>query len=493
MTGTELAIEPVLGHRSSVQETRASAILGLVADRLTAETGLAFPGSRRANLRRALATVASEAALVDNHSILDQLDRQPRLLARLISQVTIGETYFFRHPEQLDIVSRRILPSLIAEGTDDGAPAIRAWCAGCSTGEEAYTLAILAGEALDSHRGLEFRVVATDIDHDAVRRAKAASYGRWSFRTEIGDRGRWFEVDGERRRVRRSVADAVTFSTDNLNLADAGAPAGLDGPPNLILCRNVTMYFSVEARKRVADRFLRALAPGGWLVVAPVELSSSVYAAFETVVLDGLTFYRRPPLGAARRRAEDLLAWRGATLARPVPALRPHGSSPAAGPAVPESRTAKAHAPPSPPAPGCRPRLTPSPAPDPVERLAMAHRFADQGLMAEAQRESDLATREDPHGRRGYLLQASIADAQDDLKAAAAALRRALYLDRTDAAAQFRLGLIEWRMGRKRHARARLASAVELVAGQDEAAMLDADSDLTVGRLRSTAEMLADG
>lgn len=493
MTGTASVAEPTFGSSAPAAEPLVESNLRRAAERLTRETGLTFPESRHASLRRALATVASEAKITDIDALLDELDRQPRFLEQLISLVTIGETYFFRHPDQLDVVSRQILPALIAEGTDDGRAVISVWCAGCSTGEEAYSLAILVNEALGSRPGWEFRVTATDIDREALQRARTASYGRWSFRAELGERAGWFEEDGARRRVLSSLVDHVTFGADNLSLDDAGLPPGLGGPPDLIVCRNVTMYLSDEARRRVAARFLRTLAPGGWLVVAPVELSSSVYSAFDTVVLDGLTFYRRPPLRGSDRVAADAGATRQGAVVQGGSVSLSHGSGRDARIATPDGRAARDRRSPSPSEHRSRPRPARSPAPDPTDRLVAARLLADQGLLTEARRESELAAREGPHGRRGYLLLASIADAQDDLAAAAAALRRAVYLDRADATAQFRLGLLEWRIGRKRQARARLTTALALVADRAEDETLDEGSDLTVGRLRSTAELLAHG
>ena len=444
-----------LDDASSISE----ASLSRAVDRLTAETGLTFPRSRRQSLRRALATASAQVGAAGVEAFLDELGRQPSFLDRLVSLVTIGETYFFRHPEQLDVLSRRILPSLIAVAAQRGTQ-IRAWSAGCSTGEEAYSLAMLIDEALGSRQGSGFHVAATDIDHEALRRARKGSYGRWSFRSDLGDHGRWFDEVGSRRTVRRAIADRVTFAPDNLSLDGAGRPPALDGPADLIVCRNVTMYLSNEARRRVADRFLRALAPGGWLMVAPVEVSSDVYGAFDTVVLDGLTFYRKPPV----ERGPQATA---GTARPPLVMLRPDR---------PRRRSAR-------PVRTVVPQQTPA-------RTVTAQRLADQGLLADARREAELAVGEDPRDGAAYLLLASIADAQEDLTAAAAALRRAIYLDRGHAAAQFRLGLLEWRVGRKRHARARLTTAVVLVADRAESEILDHGSDLTVGRLRTTAALL---
>lgn len=474
-TGSSVA-EATFGKAPPVAAAVTESSLGRAAKHLTMQTGLTFPRSRHADLRRAMTIAWEEAGVSDIDSFLDDLERQPRLFERLISLITIGETYFFRHPQQLDVVSQAILPSLIAQRADDGLAAINVWCAGCSTGEEAYSLAVLISEALAARPGWEFRVAATDIDREALKQAKAGSYGRWSFRADLGERASWFTEEGQRRRVEPSIRDHVTFSADNLSLEDAGPPAGLRGPADMIVCRNVTMYLSEEARRRVAARFLRALAPGGWLLLAPVELSASIYAAFETVVLDGLTFYRRP-----LRQAPNGFDLDGART-QPAPVT-----------VTPLCR-GRADRPPRPSS--ARPSKPPSlrvPTRDPAARMATAHGLADRGMLDEARREAQLVVREDPRSVRGYLLLASIADAKDDLTAAAAALRRAVYLDRADATAQFRLGLLEWRIGRKRQARARLTTALALVAERHEDEPLDAGSDLTVGRLRSTAALLSDG
>lgn len=466
MAGTEAA------------DTIDTAVLDSAVALLTATTGLTFPGGRRITLQRALRAVALEAELPGVETLVDRLDRDESLLARVVSLVRIGETYFFRHPEQLAVVSRRILPSLVAAAASAGGRrTVDIWSAGCSTGEEAYSLAILAAEHGGASTDRQVRVAATDIDAEALGVAAAATYGRWSFRSDLGDRTRWFESDGRLRRVRREIIEQVTFSLDNLAGDDLAPPAGASGRFGLIVCRNVTMYLSSEARRRVAARFLQLLAPGGWLIVAPVELSHQVYAGFEAVTLDGLTFYRRASHDGPGRRPP-----RRAEL--PPLGLSSSGSQHTAErPALRSTRTR-----PRPARAATRPGRPPAP-----DQLAVARSLADLGRLPEARRAVDLAVRERPLDRQAHLLLALVADAEDDLAGAAGALRRAVYLDRSDANAQFRLGLVEWRLGRIAQARARLATAVRLVDGHDDDRLLDGASDLTVARLRSTAKMLGNG
>ena len=463
----------------AAQPPQAEAIddasLRRVSERLTAATGLTFPRSRQAGLRRALGTAMLETPYANPDALLDELDRQPELLDRLISLVTIGETYFFRHPDQFEALSRHVVPNLIRAREGSSHRVIRAWSAGCSTGEEAYSLAIVIRETLADQAGWQVRVVGTDIDRDALRRAADGRYGRWSFRDELGSRAAWFVTDGSSRSVRSSIAQDVEFAVDNLALDD-GPPPALGGPADLIVCRNVTIYLSSEARRRIARRFLRALAPGGWLVVAPVELSSSIYHDFEAITLDGLTAYRRPVAPATEPRAAvEPSRSPGIVQARSVSPTKDLSPAPSV------ARPAQSRA---------LPTDAPRSRPDPAARLAAAARLADGGRLPEARREAELAIREDPRNGKACLLLASIADAQGDLPAAAAALRRSVYLDRTDASAQFQLGLLEWRLGRQRSARARLRTALDLVVELPDEAAVSVGTDLTVGRLRNTIKLL---
>lgn len=459
-------------------------VLDEAASLLTEATGITFPSGRRSSLRRALARLAAESGAASADHVLVALGREPGLMTRLISLVRVGETYFFRHPEQLAVIARHILPTLAASTPAGRPPAIDIWSAGCSTGEEAYSLAIIAAEAFPAEHGPAVRIAATDIDPHAVRVAEAGTYGRWSFRSPLGDLERWFEGDGRNRRVLPAIRSRVTFSRDNLADSSAALPPGLGAAPGVIVCRNVLMYLSPDARRRVAARFLRLLAPGGWLIVAPVELSGELYPGFEPVVLETSTVYRRPLTSARSRSVTHTAAKTVVGPSRSGPA----GAENADAAALPPGdRSAAATS----PAVVMRParRDTASGARDP-HSLAVIRALADRGNLDDAWRLAALAVRAQPSDGEAQHLLATIAEARNDLADAAAALRRAIYLDRADAAAHFRLGLIEWRQGHVRQATKRLARAVRLVEGLDDETLLDGSPDLTAARVRTTAAMM---
>jgi chemotaxis protein methyltransferase CheR len=191
------------------------------------------------------------------------------VLDALVRETSVGETYFFREMEGIARVvdtARRICR--------EAPRPITVWSAGCATGEEAYSLVVLFLETFGPGAGLQ--VLATDVNAAALERARAASYGAWSFRNVAETRkARWFEPSpegrpGEQLRPIEEVRSRVHFQTCNLAADDAPDnrwPRGCD----LIVCRNVLVYFAPAAVRLVSRRLAAALAPGGELVTASTD------------------------------------------------------------------------------------------------------------------------------------------------------------------------------------------------------------------------------
>ena len=195
------------------------------------------------------------------------LDRDPREYERLKDAITINVTRFYRNTETWDQLRTKIVPEICA----DPGGQIRAWSAGCSSGEEPYTLAMLIAEHLDAQGrpdqlGL-VAVDATDIDRRCLEQARTARYSRDTLAevpAELVDR--YFERDGDDYVVTERVRNRVWVRDSDLST---------DLPPGrnyqLILCRNVVIYFGRDTQERVFQRFAEALAPGGFLVLGKVE------------------------------------------------------------------------------------------------------------------------------------------------------------------------------------------------------------------------------
>jgi len=213
----------------------------------------------------------------------------------LIDELTTNETYFVRERGQLRALFTEIIPELRARRAHDGFKLpISIWSAGCSSGEEPYSLVILALES-GLAPGVDLRVYASDISERMLRKARQGVYREASFReTERPLRERYFvEKDGLRR-----IADSVKKHVDfiHLNLLDRSKIALL-GSMDVILCRNVIIYFDVESKREVIQTFYDKLKPGGHLLLGHSESLINLSNAFELRHLRNDLVYRRPRPG----------------------------------------------------------------------------------------------------------------------------------------------------------------------------------------------------
>ena len=230
---------------------------------ITRDRGFGCQSYKESCLRRRLA-VRMRARGV--HTFTDYarvLSTQPDEYDQLLDTLTINVTKFYRNKETWDLLDQRYLPDLMA--SRDGA--VRVWSAGCASGEEPHTLAVLL---LEQRRrrpvGATARIDATDVDRTILARAEAGLYRAPAFEempAALTDR--YFEP-GDPRRVRDEVRALIRFRRHDL-LKDP-VP---DGPYDLIVCRNVIIYFDRPSQERLFERFADALAPGGVLVLGKVE------------------------------------------------------------------------------------------------------------------------------------------------------------------------------------------------------------------------------
>ena len=207
----------------------------------------------------------------------------------IVERVTTNETYFFREKYQLDAFSAEILPEIAA--TPRRPKRLHIWSAGCSTGEEPYTLAMLILES-GLFRDWDVRIFANDVSRRVLAIARRGLYARGSFRTTDE---RWLRtffrpVDGKHE-IADEVKSLVTFC--QANLLEDGSLARI-GEVDAIFCRNVIIYFDAESRRRVIDTFYRKLARRGYLLLGHTESLINLSTAFELVHLERDMVYRKP-------------------------------------------------------------------------------------------------------------------------------------------------------------------------------------------------------
>ncbi|SMC39323.1 MCP methyltransferase, CheR-type [Desulfocicer vacuolatum DSM 3385] len=271
--------------------------LFLVSEFLSANMGISFPKERWHDLTRGIAAVSLEFNHKDPESFIRWLTSstltkdQVGILAR---HFTVGETYFFRDKNVFNALEMHILPELIQMRRNTG-KRLRFWSAGCATGEEPYSLAILLSKMIPDLNDWNVTILATDINPRSLKMASNGVYTKWSFRsTPEWIKKKYFtKTEDGHRKINSLIKNMVKFS--NLNLMDDCYPSMINNTNTMdvIFCRNVLMYFPLEYTKKVIRRIYQAQANGGWLVISPGEMPHKFQSRFATIHLCGAILYRK--------------------------------------------------------------------------------------------------------------------------------------------------------------------------------------------------------
>lgn len=225
------------------------------------------------------------------HSYLRHHPNGQSELEAAVELLTTNETYLFREAYQLKSFSKELLPDLRKRAADRGTRSLAVWSAGCSSGEEVYTIAILLLES-GLFEGWDIRVFGNDISRRVLQKARTAVYGESSFRAMPKEYDRYFiDVPGGRQ-VHPRVRAICHFG--HLNLMAHGHTA-IVGKVDAVFCRNVLIYFDAASRRRVLDTFYQRLVPGGYLLLGHSESLLNASTAFELVHTSSDLVYRRPP------------------------------------------------------------------------------------------------------------------------------------------------------------------------------------------------------
>ncbi|HEX5003737.1 MAG TPA: protein-glutamate O-methyltransferase CheR [Gemmatimonadales bacterium] len=235
--------------------------------RVSRDAGLTLDAYKDKCLRRRLLVRMRACSVHTYAEYLAVLDRRPEEWDKLKDALTINVTRFYRNPETWDRLRDDLLPGLLAARQGR----LAAWSAGCSSGEEPYTVAMLCAEAIEaagrSAWSERVRILATDIDRESLRRSEAAVYPDAAFLEAPGwMTEKYCERAGEGWQVRERVRRMVTVQ--RLDLTREAVPVSTY---DLILCRNVVIYFDRPTQERLFAQFAEALQPGGILVLGKVE------------------------------------------------------------------------------------------------------------------------------------------------------------------------------------------------------------------------------
>jgi chemotaxis protein methyltransferase CheR len=240
----------------------------ILAGLLEARTGQQLTMNRRWRIETAVSALLRERGI----STLDELitilvmGKEPGLSNQVVEALLNNETYFFRDRSPFDLIARHVLPELLKKR--HSSRRIRIWSAGCSTGQEAYSLAMLFAEDAPQWAGWTIDIAGTDVSSAVVDRARSGTYTQFEVQRGLGINQtiRWFEETADGWRVVEDLRRKVRFQVHNL----------LEPPPHpgefdIVLCRNVLLYLTVEKRTLAFERIATAMASDGWLMLGAGE------------------------------------------------------------------------------------------------------------------------------------------------------------------------------------------------------------------------------
>lgn len=275
------------------KETHLNEISKKIAEIL----GLCFQSSHFHDMERRLKSAANELGIDNSISGLKHWLSKSSFnnseINVLSAHLTVGETYFFREKGGLELLKLEIIPNLIKlrQGAEKE---IRIWSAGCSSGEEPYTIAMILKEYFPELTDWDITILATDISPVAIQKALHGEYTEWSFReTDVALKNKYFLRSGKNWKILPEIKKMVTFSY--LNLSRNSYPSTLTntGEMDVIFCRNVLMYFTPEVISEVSHRLYNSISGYGWLITSQVELNDIYFSSFERVQYNRSIFYRK--------------------------------------------------------------------------------------------------------------------------------------------------------------------------------------------------------
>ena len=473
---------------------------GVVSRRL----GWDYPENRLNDLERGILAMARESGIKDSREAIIQwlsdITWDSAELNSLATFLTVGETYFFREKAGLDIFRKHIIPGLINQRRDKD-QYLRIWSAGCCSGEEPYTLAILLSELIPDIENWNITILASDINSNFLKKAKEGIYTPWSFReTSQLIKCQYFKNSGKNFEINPVIREMVTF--DQFNLAEEVYPSEATNTLDMdvIFCRNVLMYFTPDQLRLVTKRLHASLTESGWLITSAVELNDNFFHDFTATPFDQGIFYQKrseqreisfPPVAreniqrhinpgksAPRRYTEQI---------KNAPPNTGHFRSPGKVHAenystiesvqhlFDEGRYSLCIE-------KCQPLLT-------INHLAtksltlIVKCYANLGKLREAHHWGKLLLQQDGIDAAAYYLVANILVESNEYELAQSTLKKALYLDPHHVLSHFLLGNILYRQDKKNLALKHFRNVRELLATFEKNEMVPGSDGLTAGRM----------
>ena len=487
--------------------------LSQLSEFISTQMGLHFPKERWPDLERGIKSASREFGFDNMELCIQWLMNSPLTKAQietLGSYLTVGETYLFREKKSFEVLEESILPELI-RSRQHSEKYLRIWSAGCCTGEEPYSIALLLRKVLADWDGWKITILATDINPHFLKKASEGVYSEWSFRdTPLWVKDKYFRQKGQGRcEVFPHIEKIVTFCY--LKLAEDSYPSLLNNTNamDIIFCRNVLMYFASDRAKRVVENFRRSLVEGGWLIVSPSETSHILFSQFTPINFPGAILYRKAEFTkqVAETSSREPWIWFQESVAEEIEPSIHVGEIDAEPPIADRPLLSLPELPKSKPAlkpyqqalalyaQGCyadaaeKISLILSENPNDAEAMALLARlFANQGKLREALEWCERAISADKLSPTFRYLFATILQEQARHEEAVNSLRQALYLDPNFVLAHFMLGNLARQQRKFKETERHFANALAILRAFPQEDALPESDGMTAGRL---AEIIA--
>ena len=470
---------------------------------ISSNLALYFPKERWNDLERNIVSASKEFGFKNVEEFIQEIISSPlkhEHMEILASNLTINETYFWREPQTFEALEQKIIPELISK-QKYGGKRLRIWSAGCSTGEEPYSIAIALKRSIPDIDDWNISILATDISPRILCKAAKGEYGQWSFRSvpEWLKEKYFFQNENKKLEIIPEIKSMVKFEYQNL--AEDVYPSSLNNTNamDIIYCRNVLMYFTQDRFRKVANGLYNSLVDGGYLIVSASELSMQNFPQFLSINVPGMVLYKKTSTKNKNRlnyTLEEL---------SPGPVFTPLTSAPnltlelmKIQPIEAEMEILKAEAIPYKPDPILEETLNLYSQGDYTdvidklqkddqtsdERILLIKAYANQGKLLDAIESCKSAIAVDKTDPRLHYLYATILQENNELNEAVLSLKRAIFLDSNFVLSHYSLGKIYERIGNIKNANKCYANVLTILDQCSKDEILFESEGLTAGRFK---------
>lgn len=460
-------------------------VSSLIKDRL----GLNYRENRLPELINKLSAICKDLNLQDIGTLKEMI-RHDRLsedqAVKITRHLTVGETFFFRDSKVFDIFHREILPEIISSKKTSNRQ-INILSAGCSTGEEPYTIAIILKRCLVDLKDWQIGITALDINDSALDTARKGLYKNWSFRgAPEWLKGAYFSKVGK---DLYEISDEIKVMVKFIQFNLANSPSEFKrrfANFDVIFCRNVIMYFDNDLRQQIADTLYDALVDKGWLIVSPVEASADIFRRYNTIIYNKTTLFRRhESTGSSESSVSEGALQPAPSLPKQVVfkrqdnkvSVKRQGVLPTV-----KSKDSQVHA-------GRYSAL--GVQYDVSSKLGDAVKMANSGSLDEALALLDDLIGSNRLNPQAHYLKALVLEEMGNLQRAEESLRSVIYLEGDSAITHFRLGNIFFKTLRFEEALREFNNVISLLEGHDKTDRLSGFSDINRDRLLELSRELA--